>query len=297
MASTGVPASSCRCAPTVSFEFNRHTVMSQIHPCPLCQFRFLNKNRIQSDCWSHVLCDENENGEKIAKSAMSAVKCWSTARLKDLLYTVGEAAHSKGPCWQLSCALCVQIYVFVCVCACMPVCCRQRGSCTEMRGEVESVSGWTWNRYRWQEEACRGKWQHPLPPLSASGHKTAGRWGDGAMVWLTGQGSDEETHSYTYTETGSVVQPSSYWGGGRDENNKTTEVIHPKTTEWLVCVICVSVCEVRENRRYVLERYSSYIYIYVYIYMYIYSMYIYIYIHTVYSYTVYLYMTTLDYSC
>lgn len=42
------------------FEFNRHTVMSQVHPCLCCHFKFQNKNRIKSDCWSHVVCDKNE---------------------------------------------------------------------------------------------------------------------------------------------------------------------------------------------------------------------------------------------
>lgn len=57
MASTGVPASSCRHPLTASFEFSRHTVMSQIHPCPR-HFQ-VPKSKSKVTVGPHVVCDKN----------------------------------------------------------------------------------------------------------------------------------------------------------------------------------------------------------------------------------------------
>lgn len=177
MASTGVPASSCRSPLTVSCKFNRHTVMSYIHLCPRCHFRFPNINRNQSDSWSPVVSDKNEKREKNDKNCHVSCRLLIHGPFKRL------AAH----CWRsstlsgsmLAIHLCtVYIYcIFMYLCVC--VCCRRRGSCSEMRGEVESVS---FRRdLKWVQatggggEAWRGELHHPLPPPCASAEPITGR--------------------------------------------------------------------------------------------------------------------------
>lgn len=137
MASTGVPASSCHCPLTVSFQFNRHAVMSQIHPCPRCHFRCLNKNRIQSDCWSHMVCEKNEKGRKW-RFAMSAVKCWSMVTKTCCTLLVEQ--HTKPVHAGNSFVHCVHIYIYIFVFICIYV--RMRISVLQMEGQLHGDERW-----------------------------------------------------------------------------------------------------------------------------------------------------------
>lgn len=232
MASTGVPASSCRSPLTVTCKFNRHTVMSHIHLCPRCHFRFPNKNRTQSDSWSPVVCDKNEKREKITKTALSAVGSWSMARLKDSLLTVGGAALSVGPCWQFICALCTYIYtVYWCICVCV------------LQTEGQLLWDERWGRIcRFQaglqmdagdggggrpgEVSTTVLSHHRVLVLNLSqGGGELSRWNYGAM-------SSGKTCTHWHVETESVCSPAVIQED--DEiSNKTSEVIRQKTTEWM----------------------------------------------------------------
>lgn len=180
-----------------------------------------------------------KKGRKLQKTALSAVGSWSMARLKDSLLTVGGAALSQGPCWQFICALCTYIlYIHVSVHVC--VCCRQRGSCSEMRGEVESVG---FRRDLKCMQATEGGFRPGEVSTTVLSHHQVlvlnlSRDGGELRRWNYGAISSEKTCTHWHVETESV-QPSGYSGGRREkqqnkwgntsENNWTGECEVMKT--------------------------------------------------------------------